>query len=62
MSLQEKLKKWGRTAWMWLLDAGDWFYEFIQDTAHKYSMTHFGMWLTGIIQGIAIIVILQWMF
>lgn len=62
MSLQEKLKKWGRTGWMWLLDAADWIYEFVQDTAHKYSLTHFGMWLTGIIQGIAIVIILQWIF
>ena len=47
---------------MFLFDAADWIYEFVQDTAHKYSLTHFGMWLTGIIQGIAIVIILQWIF
>ena len=62
MSLQNKIKKWVRTTWMFLLDAGDWFYDAVQDTAHKYSITHFGMWMTGVIQGIAVVVILQWIF
>jgi len=62
MSVQNKIKKWARTAWRFLVDAGNWFYDVVQDTAHKYSMTHFGMWMTGIIQGIAVVVILLWLF
>lgn len=62
MSIMDRIA----TAWQWLKDTvqdfGEWHADYVEDFADKYSFSAYGMAVLGFVKGVALVLILQWIF
>lgn len=53
-------------AWQWtreaIQDFGHWHADLVEDFAEKYDFSAYGMAVLGFVKGVALVLILQWIF